>query len=100
MVKAVIVATNEENRRQVMTLVKIMQTEIIRPWTGGPALKQLVFDWNAREKHAELKSFEMAVTSIYLMKHYELSGAEKVPNNKNWLKKKGLQLTQILVATR
>ena len=38
--------------------------EHMRPLTGGPSLKHLVFDWNARDKYITFKSIEMEATNI------------------------------------
>ena len=34
------------------------------PKVGGPAMKQLMFDWNAQDKYSELKTFRLEVNNI------------------------------------
>ena len=48
--KAVIVAANRESRRQAMDAGRHNAAEAMRPQAGSPSLKQLVIDWNARDK--------------------------------------------------
>ena len=41
--------------------------ETTTPQTWDPSLRQLAFDWNARDKYTGLKNFEIEVTNIFLM---------------------------------
>ena len=40
--------------------------------SGGPSLKQPVFNWGAKDKYLELKHFGMEVTHIFCTKHYKI----------------------------
>ena len=42
---------------------------------GGPAMKQLMFDWNAEDKYSELKTFRLEVNNV--LSTYNTSQADK-----------------------
>ena len=77
-----IVAENEENRRQVICASYHNAAGTIRSQTGLPSLKKPVFVWNVKNKFIELKDFEMEVTNIFHTKCFELSDTEKVAMTK------------------
>ena len=66
--------------------------DVCRHRYGGPALRQLSFNWNAPDMYTELLSFEMEVTNTSETKTYELNEEEKVPIIKKWLGREGMQL--------
>ena len=52
-------------------------TGVVRPWTGGASLGQLIFNWCIRDKHVELNKFEIKVTDMFPTKYYETRDTEK-----------------------
>ena len=53
-------------------------TEEARSRAGGPSLRQPVFNWAAKDKHKELKHFEMEVMNVFLVTNYDISDTEIV----------------------
>ena len=58
--------------------------EVCRQKYGGPALKQLSFNWNAPDKYVELQSFKMEDTNILQTNMYILTEEDDFPIIKNW----------------
>ena len=54
------------------------------PHWWGPSLRQPVFNWNVEDKYTELKNFEVEVTNIFITKHCNINGTERVPIMKKW----------------
>ena len=65
------------------------------PQVGSPAMKQLMFNWNAQDKYSELKTFRLEVNNI-LSTHNTLQ-TDKLALVKNWLGRKGLQYLETLM---
>ena len=84
--KATVITITEGNEGSSRPATNAWQTgmgEVMRTRTGGPLLRQLIFNWGARGKYTEVKHFEMEVMNFYLNKHCEMSEEEKVPIIKN-----------------
>ena len=61
-VKAMVVAVTGKTGRQAMGASHQNTAEIVRLLTGGPSLRQPVFDWSTSNKYKELKKLKMEVT--------------------------------------
>ena len=53
--------------------------DVHRQRHGGPALKQLSFNWSAPDKYVDLLNFETEVTNTLLTKMYDITEEEKSP---------------------
>ena len=65
------------------------------PKIGSPAMKQLMFNWNAEDKYSELKAFMLEVNNVLSM--YSSPQTDKLAVVKNWLGRKGLQYLETLM---
>ena len=57
-------AVEEATRAAIQTMVELHQQEEQRPKVGGPALRQLQFDWDMADKYAEWKAFVLEVRNV------------------------------------
>ena len=64
------------------------------PTIGSPTMKQPMFDWNAKDKYSELKTFRLEVNNV--LSTYNTPQADKLALVKNWLGRKGLQYLETL----
>ena len=64
------------------------------PKVGGPAMKELMFNWNAQDKYSELKTFMLEANNVLSM--YNTPETVKLAVVKNWLGRKGLQYLETL----
>ena len=60
-VKATIMAI-----REVDNLISNARLVRMEPRSGGPALKQPIFDWKAANKYLELSNFELEVKNMFM----------------------------------
>ena len=60
-------------------------------------MKQPTFDWGAKEKYAELRSFELEVK--IMPQNFHLNQTERVSIIKNCLGRQGLQLLETIMQT-
>ena len=97
MSKAITRAVAEATRIVIHTMVEAHAERMHNgsgPKVGGPAMKQLKFDWNTQDKYSELKTFRLKVSNI--LSTYKTQQADKLSLVKNWLGRKGLQCLETL----
>ena len=62
---------------QAMAEAQVERThDISGPKIGGPAMKQLTFDWDAEDKYSELKTFRLEVNNA--LSTYNTTPADKL----------------------
>ena len=84
--KAITRAIAEATRVVIQTMVEAWverMHDISRTKIGSPTMKQLTFDWNAEDKHSELKTFRIEVNNVLSM--YNTPQTDKLAVVKNWL---------------
>ena len=65
------------------------------PKSGGPILKQPIFDWTATDQYAELRNFRLEANNIFLMHNTKnIDGISII--KKTWLGRQGLQFKEAL----
>ena len=64
------------------------------PKIGGPALRQLSFNWEATEQYTEWKAFILEVRNV--LATYNLQETDKIAMVKNWMGRKGLHYIESL----
>ena len=64
------------------------------PRSGGPALRQPMFDWKAAYKYQKLCSFEMDSKNIFMTNCYNTQERERVPLILNWLGRERVSFLQ------
>ena len=67
MSEAIARAVAEATRIAIQTMAEAwaeMMHDGSGPKIGGPAMKQLTFDWNAQDKYSKLKTFRLEVNNI------------------------------------
>ena len=94
--KPVAAATRVAIQAMAEALAKKMH-DTSGPKIGGPATKQLTFDWNAEDKYSELKTFRLEVNNV--LSTYNTPQADKLALVKNWLGRKGLKYLETLTTT-
>ena len=97
MSKAITRAVAEATRIAIQTMVEA-QAEKMHDGSGlkvgSPAMKQLMFSWNAQDKYSELKTFMLEGNNI--LSTYNMPQTDKLVLVKNWLGRKGLQYLETL----
>ena len=89
--KAIATAVAEATRIAIQTMVEAWAERThdgSGPKVGGPAMKQLMFDWNAQDKYSELKTFRLEVNNI--LSTYKHTTNRQIGTNHNGLGRKGL----------
>ena len=64
------------------------------PKIGRPAMRQLMFNWNAKDKYSELKAFRLEVNNVLSM--CNTPQTDKLVVDKNCLGRRGLQYLETL----
>ena len=97
---------NEATARVVAEVTRIALQTMAEAWVerthdrsgsklGSPAMKQPTFDWTAKDKYSELKTFQLEVNNI--LSTYNTPQMDKLVLVKNWLGGKGLQYLEMLI---
>ena len=78
---------------QVMAAAVVKRpASVAGPKLGGPATKQLSFNWDPDDKYSELKTFRLEGNNV--ITPYNTPQAEQLTMVKNWLGRKGLQFME------
>ena len=83
---------------QTMAVAGTAKAEKAGPRMSGPILTQPTFDWSAKDKYAELRSFKPKVK--IMLQNLNISQMESLSIIKNCLPRQGLQLLEILTQAK
>ena len=67
MSKVIAIAVAKATRMAIQTMVEAWAEkthDASGPKVGGPAMKQLTFNWNAQNKYSELNTFRLEVNNV------------------------------------
>ena len=96
--KAITKAVADATKVAIQTMVEAWMErthDISGPKIGSPAMKQLMFDWNAEDKYSKLKTLRLEVNNVLFT--YNTPHTNKLALVKNWLRRKGLKYLETLM---